>query len=790
MAAVVAVVATSLTATPPAGWADTGAEATSTDTTAAEGDTAAAAPAPEPAATPAPAEPTPQPEPAAAPAEPTQQPAPEPAAEPAAADPAAAETATTEPAPAEDASCGPLGSEAVESDQADYEPDSAVHLTGTGYAAGCTVRVEVTRPDGSIVDGEVTTAADGTLTYDHQLEGIEGPYSVRVLDVDGAELATTTFTGAPAPAPPPDDEAPADPGAAPAPTDPAATDPPPTPTAPDSEAPAPGPAPAGEPAPADRASATDCAPLGSETVATDKADYAPGETVHMTGTGYSPDCTVRVEVTRPDGSIVRGDGSFEPGVDDVTTAADGTFAYAYQLNGIEGLYRVRILGASDAELASTTFTDQIPAPRAFASDPRATFVLANLTTCAELGLPTPPTIQLGSDDGNAASDDNVAGTVGPNAGTIQPGEGQELNVAILGPGVVIDAVVVKGGDGSNVYDDPTVLPPALAPPQHYISPFTGGGVIPDISHWFICYHLEEVPPVGSLTVTKVNVLPEYPPAVPIPETFTVTVTCGGFPPVTVTFGSGGGEGDPSPAIAGLPIGTVCTVVEDTTGFPAEAVVTYDPPGADTEGVEIAGDEPTFVTVINDFSGVPVQTGFLQLVKEVEPGVALPGELSVDVACDDGTTAVVTLPGTGGVGEPILTLPTGTSCNVQEVTGDFPEGTVVTYSVDGGEPTTEVPFTVGPIETGETLTVTITNNPPEPPPCPEPEPTPAEPTPPTPGQPTAPTLCPVPAGQLPVTGAGDVEGLLLAASLLVVTGVLVRRAGPRAGATSAQDQRSG
>ena len=81
----------------------------------------------------------------------------------------------------------------------------------------------------------------------------------------------------------------------------------------------------------------------------------------------------------------------------------------------------------------------------------------------------------------------LSGTVAENAGAVQPGKGQEVNVTILGDNVVIDAVVVKGGNGYNVYEDPTFLPPALQPPQHYISPFNNGGNIPAISHWFLCY---------------------------------------------------------------------------------------------------------------------------------------------------------------------------------------------------------------------------------------------------------------------------------------------------------------
>src|SRR5436189_265862 len=81
----------------------------------------------------------------------------------------------------------------------------------------------------------------------------------------------------------------------------------------------------------------------------------------------------------------------------------------------------------------------------------------------------------------------------PNSGTIHPGQGEELNVTVTNPDVVVDAVVVKGGNGYNVYPNPSapppILPPALPPPQHYIAPLNGGGNVPALSHWFVCYHL-------------------------------------------------------------------------------------------------------------------------------------------------------------------------------------------------------------------------------------------------------------------------------------------------------------
>src|SRR4029450_7997468 len=79
-------------------------------------------------------------------------------------------------------------------------------------------------------------------------------------------------------------------------------------------------------------------PAGAQTatgpVATDKQDYAPGEVVHMTGAGYAASCAVVVKVTRPDGSVVTGDGSSTPGSDTVTTSTGGGLLYDYQLNAL------------------------------------------------------------------------------------------------------------------------------------------------------------------------------------------------------------------------------------------------------------------------------------------------------------------------------------------------------------------------------------------------------------------------------------------------------------------------
>ena len=346
-----------------------------------------------------------------------------------------------------------------------------------------------------------------------------------------------------------------------------------------------------------------------------------------------------------------------------------------------------------------------PAP----SDPRAAFFDGNVTNCAAIGLAS--AIQVGAE--GSASDANVRGTVKANAGTVQPGQGEEVNVTLLAAGVVIDAVVVKGGPAYNVYTDPTFLPPTLPPDQHYISPLNGGGNVPAISHWFVCYHLTTPPALGSLTVDKLVIPPPGPPVTPLPTTFTALVNCNDGDPahqnVVITFGAGGGRASGS-TISGIPAGTVCTVVENSGSFPAGSIVTYNPAGADTTGVTIAANTSVLVKITNDFSGVAVQTGTLALVKTVLPNppvVPLPASFTAHVECDDGTTTDVTLPGTGGAGTPIVTATAGTVCGFIEDPASVPPGWVVTYTVGNGTPTTTPPVVV--ILGNTTITVTITND---------------------------------------------------------------------------------
>ena len=94
-----------------------------------------------------------------------------------------------------------------------------------------------------------------------------------------------------------------------------------------------------------------CPQTGMETVASDAADYPPGSTAHFSGTGYSPDCDVQLNVSRPDGVT-----------DTLTATTDllGSFTADYALPpppGVIGPYHLDVLGYAGLTLASMDFTD-------------------------------------------------------------------------------------------------------------------------------------------------------------------------------------------------------------------------------------------------------------------------------------------------------------------------------------------------------------------------------------------------------------------------------------------------
>ncbi len=102
----------------------------------------------------------------------------------------------------------------------------------------------------------------------------------------------------------------------------------------------------------------------SPTVTTDKEDYDPSDTVVVSGSGFGPGDLLDIVITRPDSTIITGDGTGTEGWDTLMTTGNGSFDYNYILNGILGSYTVDVyaspwngLETFDVPIATTTFTD-------------------------------------------------------------------------------------------------------------------------------------------------------------------------------------------------------------------------------------------------------------------------------------------------------------------------------------------------------------------------------------------------------------------------------------------------
>jgi len=105
----------------------------------------------------------------------------------------------------------------------------------------------------------------------------------------------------------------------------------------------------------DTTAAEPCTTSGSSIVVSDKVEYESNETAIISGEGFDCGVLLTVKVTRPDGSVVKGDGSGTPGSDNVTIDSKGTFTYNYQIDGTDGLYRVEVLDSSSLVLTAGQF---------------------------------------------------------------------------------------------------------------------------------------------------------------------------------------------------------------------------------------------------------------------------------------------------------------------------------------------------------------------------------------------------------------------------------------------------
>jgi hypothetical protein len=256
-----------------------------------------------------------------------------------------------------------------------------------------------------------------------------------------------------------------------------------------------------------------------------------------------------------------------------------------------------------------------------ASDPiHATFHGGNVVNCTQIGLGSSTTLFA---DGDNSLSGAVTGTVQAHAGG-----GQEANITAVADGVVIDAIVIKGGPAYNVY---LPLPPGSgsevashvfpAYPGPYIAPRNPGGNVPALSHWFVCFHGGDVPPPppppgpGSLIVSKAIVNPS---SVPLTTSYTVHITCDDDTDTTRTLPATGGPAVEG-AVTGILANSLCKVTE--TNPPAGVTPSYNPASAGPtgEGVAVGSGVEVSVTVTNTFPAV----GGVVVATPVTPGTPAP-----------------------------------------------------------------------------------------------------------------------------------------------------------------------
>jgi PKD repeat protein len=195
------------------------------------------------------------------------------------------------------------------------------------------------------------------------------------------------------------------------------------------------------------------------TLTTDKADYAPGETVHISGTNFVAGLAYDIPVIRPDGSIVKGDGNFNPDFtytcpggaadcwDSVTAGADGSLTYDYILDGIAGTYEARAYlspwngDRSLQPVATVTFTDGnvkvfYAGPGSPATADVAWAKFLDQTTCT--GSPTT--------SGSVAADTN-----GENVDAGNNTDSLQLTAELIGnSGAVFSSWTYSAADGTSV----------------------------------------------------------------------------------------------------------------------------------------------------------------------------------------------------------------------------------------------------------------------------------------------------------------------------------------------------
>ena len=164
----------------------------------------------------------------------------------------------------------------------------------------------------------------------------------------------------------------------------------------------------------------------------------------------------------------------------------------------------------------------------------------NGTTCAQVGFP-----------GSVQYNGSIVTSVDVTALFTATVVGNKyVSISNIASGVVFQAVVLKGGNGYNVYNPPVAS---------MRSPLNNGGNVPDLSHWFACtttapvvttttapvVTTTTVPVVTTTTVPVVTTTTEFAseaPTTTVGATSTTTDVASEAPPTSSLPSTGGADG--------------------------------------------------------------------------------------------------------------------------------------------------------------------------------------------------------------------------------------------------------
>ncbi|WP_370542079.1 LPXTG cell wall anchor domain-containing protein [Amycolatopsis sp. FDAARGOS 1241] len=171
----------------------------------------------------------------------------------------------------------------------------------------------------------------------------------------------------------------------------------------------------------------------------------------------------------------------------------------------------------------------------YTDDTHANPVGSNATTCAGAHLP-----------GTTVTQENAAEVFTFTGGTSKD---KYLNIEKVADGVTVEAIVVKGGDGYNVYEPGKRKLSTTPPWENLRSPLNGGGKQATISHWFACIDKKTQPtettqpttPAETPTAapTETTSAPASTPAATDEAPASTTTAVAAAPAGNETGGSGG-----------------------------------------------------------------------------------------------------------------------------------------------------------------------------------------------------------------------------------------------------------